>query len=594
MKMILRYISRYKWLICLTAVIKLLATMCELSLPYILEYIVDDIAPAGQFSQVILFGILMFLVSVFTRIISVIANNMAISNAHNISFDIRQDLFEKTENLSGAQFDHFALPSLISRMSSDSYNVQTGVQQLQSLCIRSPIMLLGGIIMMMIMDFALSRILLILLPFLILIVIIIGCKGIPMYTAVQSKLDQIVRIMRENITGIRVVKALSKENFERDRFASANDAMTQTDVKANTVMSLPQPILQLLLNMGLVLTVVYGGQRVNSGSTQPGVLLAFLTYFNMITMGILGLSRIFVTLSKANASGNRIDAVLQTDTSENIIPFNQAKMPSGNEFIRFEHVDFNYGATGDKTSFAGFNREKCLDDISFAIKKGGSLGIIGPTGSGKSTIIHLMMRFYDADAGGIFIGGRDVRTYEKDELHQKFGTVFQNDMVFHETIMENIRFGRNLDEETVKQAASDAMAEEFISKLDDGMNYKVSIKGANLSGGQKQRLLVARALAGSPEILVLDDASSALDYKTDAAMRKAIISNHPDSTLILIAQRVSSVMNMDQILVLDHGHCIALGSHEQLLNTCAEYREIYETQMGDATIQKSALMKGVT
>lgn len=466
-------------------------------------------------------------------------------------------------------------------MTSDSYNVQTAVQQLQSLCVRSPIMLIGGVIMTMAMDFTLSLVLLIMLPILICIVFFVSSHGIPFYQTVQRSLDSVVRIMRENITGIRVIKALSKSDYEKKRFAAANHTMTRNDMKASMVMAIPGPLMQLCLNIGLTIVVVIGSWRVNAGYIRSGVILAFLTYFNMITMGVMGLNRIFMSLSKATASANRIDSVLQSETDQHILPASEAKTPSGNEFIRLEHVSFNYGKGDSESSgFAGEERELALNDISFSLNRGESLGIIVPTGCGKTTIINLLMRFYDTDEGGIFVDGRDVRTYEKDELHRKFGVVFQNDIIFHDTLYENINFGRGLSDEAIHRSVENAMAAEYVSGLEDGLNYQASIKGANLSGGQKQRLLVARALAGSPEILVLDDSSSALDYKTDAAMRRAIFQNYPDSTLIMVAQRVSSVMSMTHILVMDNGKCIGYGTHDELLESCPAYREIFETQMG--------------
>ena len=601
MKLLIRYMGRYKLAIAAAIFIKLIGTMFELLLPYILEYIIDEVVPLGNLTMVFLWGMLMFASAVACRFFNVMANRRAINNAHKVSYNVRQDLFTKTANLSGRQFDEFSLPSLISRMTSDSYNVQTAVQQLQSLCVRAPIMLVGGVIMTMAMDFTLALVLLIMLPILICIVFFVSSRGIPLYQTVQQSLDSVVRIMRENITGIRVVKALSKSEYEKRRFAAANETMTRNDLKASMVMAIPGPLMQLCLNVGLTIVVVLGACRVNAGYIRSGVILAFLTYFNMITMGVMGLNRIFMSLSKASASANRIDSVLQAETDQNILSPEEAKQPSGNEFIRFEHVNFSYGKTEENgnakpqgaapaaadrssstanTGFAGEKRERALEDIDFAINRGESLGIIGPTGCGKTTIINLLMRFYDTDDGGIFVDGRDVRTYDKDELHRKFGVVFQNDMVFHDTLRENIDFGRGLTEEAINGAVEDAMAAEYVSGLENGLEYEASIKGANLSGGQKQRLLVARALAGSPEILVLDDSSSALDYKTDAAMRRAIARNHPDSTLIMIAQRVSSVMGMTHILVMDNGRCIGYGNHEELLENCPAYREIYETQMG--------------
>ena len=580
-KLIFRSMRKYGKLVALAVFVKLIASLFELSLPYILEHIIDEVVPAGKLPPVIFWGLGMFAAAVICRFLNVGANRLAIHNAHRISYDLRQELFIKTSNLSGKQFDMFGLPSLISRMTSDSYNVQGAIQRFQTLCVRAPMLLLGGVIVSLTMDAKLAMILVVMLPILLLLIFFISSRGIPLYAKVQEKLDAVVRIMRENITGIRVVKALSKEDYEKRRFADANDQMTRSDIKAATIMALPGPMMQLCLNLGLTLVVVLGSMRVNNGEIKPGVILAFLTYFNMIAMGVMGLSRIFMTLSKASASADRIDLVLQVPTEQRILSEEEAAAPSGDGFIRFEHVDFSYGEdSGEKEGFHGEEREKALSDISFAIQKGGSLGIIGPTGCGKTTIINLLMHFYDATSGAVFVDGRDVRTYEKDELRRKFGAAFQNDMIFKDTLRENIDFGRCLTETDLRRAVEDAMAAEFIDSLESGLDYEASIKGANLSGGQKQRVLVARALAGSPDILILDDASSALDYKTDAAMRKAIAAHHEDSTLIMIAQRVSSVMNMDQILVLDNGRMIGLGTHEELLASCPAYREIFEIQMG--------------
>ena len=518
----------------------------------------------------------MFAAAVCAWLFSIYANRWAIQNAHRISYDIRQKLFQKTINLSGDQFDAVGLPSLISRMTSDSYNVQSAAQQLQSLCVRAPMLLLGGLLMTMLMDFRLSCILIVMLPLLIAVTIFVSYRGIPMFQTVQKKLDSVVRIMRENITGIRVVKALSKTEYEKKRFANANHEMARCDIAAGTVMAIPGPFMQTCLNVGLTLVVLIGANRVNEGLSEPGVILAFLTYFNMITQGVMGLNRIFLSLSKASASADRIEEVLVMDTDQKVLPLDAAPKPQSDEFLRFEHVSFNYGRTG----LAGSAREKALDDISFAVRKGESLGIIGPTGCGKTTIVNLLMHFYDPDSGAVFVDGRDVRTYPKDELHRKFGAAFQNDMIFQDTLRQNIRFGQELEPGAEARAAEDAMAGEFIRSLEQGLDYSADIRGANLSGGQKQRLLVARALAAHPEILVLDDSSSALDYKTDAAMRGAIQQNHSDSTLILIAQRVSSVMGLTHILVMDNGKCIGYGSHRELLEGCPAYREIYQAQMG--------------
>ena len=576
MKLIFRYMKKYKVAVFAAIFIKLIGTMSELSLPYILEYMIDYVVPSKDLVQVVIWGLIMFAASIFCRQFNVMANRKAIYNAHKVSYDVRGDLFKKTANLSGDSFDEFTLPSLISRMTSDSYNVQSAVQQLQSLCVRAPMMLLGGVIMTLFMDFHLAMILIVMLPFLIGVVLIVSLKGIPIYTKVQQRLDSVVRIMRENITGIRVVKALSKADYEKRRFSRANEEMAKSDIRAGTVMAIPGPFMQLCLNVGLTLVVIFGAKRVNDGLMQPGIILAFLTYFNMITMGVMGLNRIFMSLSKASASADRIDDVLKGN--DDWIKTDKEPV-EGDDFISFENVSFSYGKElNTDNGFAGGKREKALDNISFSLKKGESLGIIGPTGCGKTTIINLLMRFYDPDEGSIRIDGKSISSFDKDELRSKFGAVFQNDMIFKDSLYNNIDFGRNISKDEIAKAIKDALADEYINALDKGLEYQADIKGANLSGGQKQRLLVARALAGRPQILVLDDSSSALDYKTDSAMRKAIKENHKESTLILIAQRVSSVMGMDKIMVMDNGKCIGFGTHKQLMESCSAYRETYEMQ----------------
>ncbi|MBP5165904.1 MAG: ABC transporter ATP-binding protein, partial [Oscillospiraceae bacterium] len=463
MKLIFRSMGRYGGSIFIAVFLKLIGTLSELAIPYILEHIIDYVVPSGQLKSVILWGCLMFAAAIVTRMLNVAANRRSIDNAHRVSYDVRQALFRKIANLSGSRFDAFGLPSLISRMTSDSYNVQSAVQQLQALCIRAPMMLLGGVAVTLIMDASLAMILVIMLPLLILVVLSVSAKGIPMYARVQGKLDTLVRIMRENITGIRVVKALSKTEYEKRRFAAANEDMTDTDITASTVMAIPGPFLQFCLNVGLTLVVLLGARRVNAGRMEPGVILAFLTYFNMIAMGVMGLTRIFMTLSKASASANRIDEVLHAPTDQRVLAPEEALSPAGPGFIRFENVGFRYGEdsrASDKADFAGEGREKALDGISFTLEKGESLGIIGPTGCGKSTIIQLLLRFYDAGEGGVFLEGKDVRSYDRDELRSRFGVCFQNDMVFQDTLRENVNFGLGLAEEEIRAALGDAMALE--------------------------------------------------------------------------------------------------------------------------------------
>ena len=574
MKLIFRYMKTFASAIILSMFLKLLATFFELVLPYILEHMIDDVVPSGNMNSVIFWGIAMIFTAVFCWLFNIFANHTAVRNAHLISYRVRKDLFDKTINLSGSQFDAFGLPSLTSRMTSDSYNVQSFAQSFQTLCVRAPIMLVGGIIVTMTIDPVLSMILCIMVPILLTVVFSVSRHGIPLYNKVQTRLDDVTRVLRENITGIRVIKALSKTEYETERFHDINQKMTDQDMSANTFMAIPGPSMQLSLNIGLSLVVLIGAYRVNAGVMKPGVILAFLTYFNLIMMSVMALNRIFMMTSKASASADRIALVLAAK-DEPVIHTDTQPDPS-DAYIHFDHVSFSYRRQQSNTEM-----ENCLSDIDFTMPKGGTLGIIGPTGCGKTTIINLLMRFYDVSEGAVYINGRDVRSYAKDELHSMFGTVFQNDIVFNDTLRQNILFGRDLSDEQLNNAIEDAQAKEYVSQLKEGLDYKADIKGANLSGGQKQRLLISRALAGNPDILILDDSSSALDYKTDSLLRKAIAEHHGDSTLIMVAQRVSSIQNADQILVLEDGRCIGKGTHQQLLDSCEYYRSIYESQMGE-------------
>ncbi len=572
MRFIFRYLKKNRWMVASVMMIKMTGTLGELMLPYVLEHLIDDVAPLKNTAQVLAWGLAMIALAILVRLLNVGANRLAVRVAKESIYEIRRDLFWKSVNLSGNQLDEFGLPSLNSRMTSDSYNLQSFIQSVQSLGIRAPIMLLGGIFITLTMDVGLAMILCIMAPIMIAAVVFVSMKGIPLYDKVQRGLDEVVRIMRENITGIRVVKALSKEDYETRRFGESNDELMRRDVKAGIVMALPGPIMTFALNTGLTIVVLVGAFRVNSGATQPGVILAFLTYFNMILMGVMALNRVFMLMSKANASAERIRAVVETE--DELLPVSEAEAAKTDreEYIIFDHVGFNYGAGKE-------GRQKSLSDISFSMKKGGTLGIIGATGCGKTTIINLLMRFYDADEGAVFLNGRDVRTYEKDELHSMFGVVFQNDVIFADTLKENISFGRDVTIQELMAAAEDARAKEFIEDYRDTYEHRAAIHGANLSGGQRQRVLIARALAAAPEILILDDSSSALDYKTDAALRRAIREHHAETTTIIVAQRISSIMSLDDILVLDEGNIIGHGTHEELLKTCETYREIYKVQM---------------
>ena len=557
--------------ILLTMVIKFVGTFLELLIPYVLEYIIDVVAPTKSLKMVLVWGGVMIVLAILCRLFNKTANQRAVTSASKNIYRLRQDLFEKTIYLSSDVIDKITLPSLISRLTSDSYNILSFMQSSQTLGVRAPILLLGGFIVTFSMDRGMAMILAVMAPLIIAIVVFISRKGIPLYTTVQKKLDEVVRIMRENISGIRVIKALGKEKRESHHFEMADKDMEKSEIKAGFTMALPTSIVKVFMNIGLVLVVIIGAVRVSEGTMKPGVILAFLSYFQMIMMGVLTLNRFFLMMSKANASSMRIK-----DTMDSISSLSITEEESGNEkakegYIVFDDVSFSYNGSSNAVSH-----------ISFSLERGKTLGIIGGTGSGKSTIINLMMRFYDPQKGNIFVDGKNIKSYELPSLRRHFGVVFQNDFIFHDTISSNIKMGRNISDEDMKKAAENAMAAEFIERYEEGDEHYSAIHGAAFSGGQKQRLLISRALSGDSPVIVLDDSSSALDYRTDSMVRKNILSNHKSSSLVIVAERVSAVMNADEILVLHNGEIIGRGRHDHLMESCDEYRDIYQTQMGEA------------
>lgn len=570
MDRVFRYLKPYYGQMTRGLIIKIAGTFADLGLPWVLAYILDDIIPYGKVSYILFWGGIMVLLAIAARMLNIIANRMASKVARNSVQAIRHDTFERITNLSGAQVDQFTVPSLISRMTTDTYNVHQVIGMMQRLGVRAPIILVGGIVLTSTLDPVLTLILVATLPLLGLLVYLISKKGIPMYTKVQASVDKMVQTIRENISGIRVIKALSKTEYEIQRFRKVNDEVIGNEIKAASIMALSSPIMNLILNTGLAIVVIIGAFRVNAGAMQPGKIVAFLSYFTMILNAMMSITRLFINYSKASASAKRLKEVLDTKEDLIVTPV-KISTEQEQEYLAFDQVSFSYENDEEKLS---------LKNISFQLKKGESLGIIGATGSGKTTLIQLLMRFYDVTEGQIIIEGKDIRSIPLKELRKEFGVAFQNDVIFADTISENISFGRNLSMEQIIEASKDACAYDFIMEKENGFSYEAAIKGGNLSGGQKQRLYISRALANHPKFLILDDSSSALDYKTDAMLRQAIRNNYQETTIILIAQRISSIMQSDHILVLDEGEMLGYGTHEELMEHCEIYREIYESQMG--------------
>lgn len=565
MKRLENYIRPYFLYIGLTLLIKLLGAAAELMIPYLMEIILDDTVPAGDIAGILRYGGGMLLCAAFCLCLNILANRMSAVSSGKITKSIRHDLFDKLQHLSAAQLDRLTVSSAESRLTSDTYNINQLLARLQRIGVRAPILLMGGIAMMVSMDLLLACVLVALLPVIGIVVYFVTTRSIPLYGKQQEKLDQMVRTVQENITGIRLIKALSKTEYERNRFDDVNGGLTRIDMKAGTLTAVSNPMSTLILNLGLTLVVLVGAFRVNDGAIKSGVIVAFLQYFTMILNAMLGITRIFVMCSKGIASANRVADVLDTPEDLAVIPEEVCETDAPH--IEFRDVHFSYTGIG-----------KNIDGLSFTLEHGQTLGILGPTGSGKTTIISLLLRLYDPDSGKILIDGRDIRSIPPEEFRGKFGTAFQNDFLAEGSIGDNLRFFRDLDGAQLEQAAAAAQA-AFIAEK-GGMDGDVVVRGNNLSGGQKQRLLISRALAGNPEILILDDSSSALDYQTDAALRRAIHSEYGKTTTILIAQRISSIRHADLILVLQDGVVIGAGKHDDLMASCEEYRIIAQNQMG--------------
>lgn len=566
MKLLKKYLHPYIGRMSLGVSIKFFGSLMDLLLPWILAYIIDTIIPTKNVSAIFLWGGVMLLCSVIAVVTNILANRMASSVARDATGSIRHDLFAKVAYLSIPQIEQVGIPSLVSRLTTDTYNIHQTVGMIQRLGIRAPILLLGGVLITATLDPVLTLVLVGVLPFTLVAAVIISKRGIPLFAQLQKRVDTLVRTVRENVTGARVIKALSKADYEKQRFQRVNQSVVAAETRANRTMAATPPLMDFFLNTGLTLVILVSAYRVNAGLTQPGVIIAFLTYFTIILNAMLSITRIFVIVSKGLASADRIQAVLRLPQDMKVVP-----LPARDEeaHIVFDHVSFTYP---DGTSV--------LKEIDFSLVKGQTLGIIGATGSGKSTIVRLLLRLYDPTNGQIRINGRDIRSLDPEELHQYFGIVLQKDILFADTIEENIDFGRRFSKEQIEEAAARAQAKEFIQQLPQQLAYELHAKGSNLSGGQKQRVLLSRALAGEPQILVLDDSASALDYQTDAKLRQVLKQQFADTTTILIAQRISSIQHADKILVLENGRMSGFGDHATLLATNTIYQEIYHGQTG--------------
>ena len=568
MKKILPYLSKQKLRIIIQLIVKIIGTLMDLAIPYVLRYIIDEVIPITtkeNYTQILWYGLLMVVFSAIGLSFNIIANQSASYVAMNVTRELRHDLFSKVESLSNKQIDEITMPSIISRLSTDTYNVHQMVGMMQRIGIRAPILLIGGIAVTLTLDPILTCVLLFTLPLIILATYIVSKLGLPIFHKVQTSIDNMIRVIRENVSGVRVIKALSKMDYEKNRFSKVNKEVMNYEIKSGYTMTMLNPIINILLNLGLVGVIVLGAFRIKGGETEVGKVIAFTSYFTIILNAMLSITRIFMVFSRSAASAARIEYIL--DKEEDLV-VEDIKPKKSKYLIEFNNVDFSYN-----------KKELNLENINIKVLPGQSLGIIGATGSGKTTLINLLMRFYDVDNGEILIEGKNVKSFSHSKLKKLFGVAFQNDTIFSDTIRENITVGRDINDKKLRLAIECSQAKEFIENQPNGIETWLTPKGTNISGGQKQRLFIARALAGNPKILILDDSSSALDYKTDSLLRQNIQKYYSCSTII-VAQRISSIKHCDNIIVLDEGKIVGNGTHEQLMNSSSIYNEIYQSQMG--------------
>ncbi len=570
MKFYKKYLQPQTKVIVIGLVTKAIGALLELVLPFLTSNIIDVVIPTGEVNRIVWNCFLMVLCAIGAWRLNIFANRNASLVARNATEHIRHDLFEHILSLSSRKTDEFTIPSLESRMTSDTYNVHRMLSMIQRIGIRGPIIMIGGLFFTFSMEPVLSLVILATFPFIGFLVYFRATKGLPLFKHIQKVSDEMVTVVRENAQGIRVIKSLSKSEYEQNRFHQVNTQLEKETVSANRKMAIVNPGINFFLNVGLFGVILLGAYRVSLGVSTTGKIIAFMSYFTIMSRAMMMIGRIFIMTSVGLASGQRIEEVLETETEKDI------------QIGGYENSTKHHAIEFDDVTFSYLNVKNNLEHISFYLDEGESLGIIGSIGAGKTTILSLLLRFYETTSGSIYLNDINIRNLEFNELREEFGVVSQNDTVFRETIRENILFDRDISKEELDKAIYTAQAKEFIDQFDDGLDHELTSKGTNLSGGQKQRVLLSRALASPTKFLLLDDSSSALDYKTDALLRKSIEENYPNRTKIIVAQRVSSVKNCDKIIILDKGKISAIGTHEELLENSPLYASIYASQMGGA------------
>ena len=574
-----KYLKKYKFEAIFGPIFKLTEAIFELIVPIVSAKIIDvGVNGNGGVPYIIKMGIVMVLLGFFGLGFSLCCQYLASKASQGVGTDLRNDLFKKIQSFSHKEIDFFGPSTLTTRMVSDINQIQTGVAMLIRLAIRVPCLIVGATIMAMSIDLGLSVIFLIVGPLVSFVLYLIMIRSVPLSKVVQKKLDAVSLIARENLDGIRVIRAFSRQENENTRFENASDDLTKTALKVGRISALLNPATFLIMNSAVIAVIFFGGMKVNSGTLTQGEIIAFINYISQILLALVALANLVIILTKAAACASRVADVLEVESS---IKDGGRDLPEDSEnvpVVEFKNVSFAYNEnTG----------EKVLDDISFTLSKGETLGVIGGTGSGKTTLISLIPRFYDATEGEVLINGENVKNLNLKPLRAFVSVVQQGASIIKGTVKENIVMGRkDISDEDVEKAAQTAQAHEFISKLSEGYETVIERSGSNLSGGQKQRLAIARAVAGNPSVLILDDSASALDFATDAALRRAINKTSENRAVIIVSQRVNSVRYADKIAVLDDGKLAGLDSHEKLLDTCEVYREICLSQLSSEEVLK--------
>lgn len=580
MKQILKYLKEYKKECICAPLFKLLEASFELIVPLVMAAIIDNGITASDKPYIWKMGGVLVLLAAVGLVSSVTAQYFAAKAAVGFSTKLRHILFEKIESLSFSKMDTVGTSTLITRMTSDINQVQSGVNLVLRLFLRSPFIVFGAMAMAFTVNVRAAMVFVVTIPLLSIVVFSVMAASLPLYKKVQSSLDTVLSHTRENLEGTRVIRAFNKQNDEIDSFNRDNELLTNMQQVVGRISALTNPLTFIIINIATIAVIVSGGKQVYAGILTQGEVVALVNYMSQILVELIKLANLIVQVTKAVACGNRIADVLSITSK---LPEKNPKLigaKDGAPEVEFDHVCMTYEGAADET----------LTDISFTVKKGQTIGIIGGTGSGKSSLVNLIPRFYDATKGTIRIQGNDINDYDAVQLRDKIGVVMQKAVLFAGTIADNLRWGKNdATEDEMWKALDIAQATEVVKGKEGGLDYMIEQGGKNLSGGQKQRLTIARAVVKDPDILILDDSASALDFATDASLRAALKGMHGDKTIFIVSQRTSSIQFADNIIVLDDGQMVGFGPHEELLKTCESYKEIYDSQFkkeSDMTRQK--------